>query len=360
MCAAAARGVAAVMRRTFVLLVVLVLSSSVASDDEDLYEVLGVDESATAAEIKKAYRKLSLKHHPDKGGDMAVFKQVTNAYEVLSDDQKRALYEAGGMEAVNKGVGQRDMWGREVGVQQGGDVSVTISVPLEDMYKGGTVRVSVNRRVVCRGCRDKPRAGISSYLRSEPIKPQCEGCGPSCPMVKKVVHQRMGMMIMQQEVSEPSPDKCKEESKVLAATIERGTVEGTEVVFPRASEQTPGKIPGNVVVKLKSARHAVFRRDGTELHMSLKIPLRAALLGFEHTLHHLDGHPVLLKHEGIASHGQVLVIEGEGMPVHGVPSEFGKLHVTLAIEMPAALSAEERELVGRYFEPPQGVTIGRL
>ena len=77
-------------------------------------------------------------------------------------------------------------------------------------------------------------------------------------------------------------------------------------------------------------------------------------------LHHLDGHPVLLKHEGIASHGQVLVIEGEGMPVHGVPSEFGKLHVTLAIEMPAALSADERELVGRYFEPPQGITIGRL
>ena len=112
-------------------------------------------------------------------------------------------------------------------------------------------------------------------------------------------------MIMNQEVQEPSPDKCKEETKTLTATVERGAAEGAEVVFPRASEQTPGKIPGNVVVKLKSARHAVFQRDGIDLRMSLTIPLRAALLGFEHTLHHLDGHPVLLRHDGVASHGQV-------------------------------------------------------
>ena len=120
-----------------------------------------------------------------------VFKKLTRAYEVLSDGDKRALYEAGGMEAVEKGTGQRDMWGNEVGVQRGNDVSVTVSVPLEDVYKGGNVRVEVARRVVCRGCRNQGR-------RSD--KPQCAGCGPTCPAVKRVVQHRRGMMIYQQEV----------------------------------------------------------------------------------------------------------------------------------------------------------------
>lgn len=347
-------------RRWSTLSAVVLLLSCAAADEVDLYEVLGVDESATVAEVKKAYRKLSLKHHPDKGGDQAMFKRITSAFEVLSDEQKRALYEAGGMTAVEKGVGQRDMWGREVGVQRGADVSVTVAVPLEDIYKGSTVRVAVSRRVVCRGCRDKARTGLASYLTSETPKPQCVQCGLTCPPEKKVVQRRMGMMIMNEEVMEPSKEKCKDEVKNLTAVVERGARDGAEITFPRASEQTPGKIPGNVIVKLKAARHAVFRRDGSDLHMSLNIPLRAALLGFSHTLHHLDGHPVELHHPGIASHGQVMVVEGEGMPVHGVPSEFGKLYVTLAIEMPAMLSAAEREVVSTHFEPLKGITIGRL
>lgn len=344
-----------------VLLVLLLGASTFAADDDaDLYDVLGVDESATPAEIKKAYRKLSLKHHPDKGGDANLFKEVTRAYEVLSDGDKRALYEAGGMEAVDKGVGQRDMFGREVGVQRGQDVSVTVSVPLEDLYKGGSVRVSVSRRVVCRGCRQQQqRRGVAAYFSSGAAKPQCEGCSNTCPPVVKVVQRRHGMMIMNQEVEEPSPDKCKEETKTLTATIEQGAAEGAEVVFPRASEQTPGKIPGNVLVRLKSARHAVYRREGNDLHMELTLPLRAALLGFEHTVHHLDGHPVLIRNVGVSTHGQVLVLAGEGMPVHGVPSEYGSLKVKLVVAMPTALTAAEAQFVRTNFEPREPIKIGR-
>lgn len=330
------------------VLLLRVLLLVAAAEEIDPYEILGVDESATDREIKKAYRTLSLKHHPDKGGDAAVFKRVSEAYEVLYDGEKRALFDAGGMAAVAKGVGGTDPWGRPTGVPKGGDVSVTVSVPLEDMYKGGTVRASVRRRVVCRGC-------AATIWRGRPQeqsgKEKCVGCGPSCPPEKKLVQRRMGMMIMNQEVEEPSKERCKEDEKVLTATIERGAADGHEIAFPRASEQSPGKIPGDIKVRLKASKHAVFTRNGTDLHMKMRIPLRQALLGFEVSIRHLDGHSVTIKHDGIASHGQVITLANEGMPVHGVPSEFGKLHVQLAIDMPTTLTPEEKDFAQTHFEP---------
>ena len=327
----------------------LLLLLQLTAGEDDLYEILGVDESATDREIKSAYRKLSLKHHPDKGGDEAIFKKVSQAYEVLYDGEKRALYEAGGMEAVSKGTGQTDPWGRPVGVRKAGSVSVTVSVPLEDMYRGGSVRVSVSRRVVCRGCTaTADRRGNQIEAQG---RPQCRECRPTCPPQRRTVQRRMGHMIMNQEIEEPSKERCKDDEKVLSAPIERGATDGAEITFPRASEQSPGVIPGDVVVKLKSARHAVFARSGVDLHMNMSVPLRQALLGFSRTIRHLDGHPVTISHDGVASHGEVITVPSEGMPVHGVPSEFGKLHVRLTVEMPTRLSEEERRFVGSHFEP---------
>ena len=349
---------------------------------EDLYDILGIDESATEREIKNAYRKLSLLTHPDKpGGDAELFKEVSRAYEVLSDGNKRALYDAGGDSALEKGVGATDPWGRPIGVQKGGDSVVTVNVPLEDLYKGGSVRATVHRRVVCRGCgtasrrskgsqkssldaqwarlKQQQRGGKPGGQQAQPAEDKCESCGPSCPPEVRVVQRRMGHMIMNQEIQEESKERCKKEAKVLVAEIERGAPEGTEVVFARASEQTPGKIPGDVKVRLRAAKHAVLTRNGTDLTMSFAIPLRDALIGFERTIRHLDGHEVVIANRGVSSHGQVLTLKGEGMPVHGVPSEYGDLHVTLKIVMPKQLTSEERAFAAQHFEPAKEAPPGK-
>ena len=114
----------------------------------DPYEVLGLSDDATDSQVKRAYRQMSIKHHPDKGGSAAKFKEVSAAYEVLRDGEKRALYDAGGMAAVEKGTGGTDMFGRPVGVQKGPEVEVKVRVPLEDMYRGGNVRANVRARSV--------------------------------------------------------------------------------------------------------------------------------------------------------------------------------------------------------------------
>ena len=312
--------------------------------EADFYEVLGLSDSATDAEIKRAYRDLSLKHHPDKGGSTAMFKQVTQAYEVLRDSEKRMLYDVGGTAAVEKGVGGTDMFGRSVGVQKGQTVSVTVDVPLDEMYSGGDVRARVRRRVVCRGCKN---GGPRNWAGYAPDK--CAQCTPSCPQELKTVHRRMGHMMVQQQVHVASEERCKEEERTLHALIERGMNSGESITFKSAGEQSPGEIPGDVQIVLRAKSHAVFKRDEEHLSMKLQISLREALLGFERRIRHLDGHQVLIANDAISSPGQVIVIRGEGMPIKGVPSEFGELRVELQVNFPKSVSAEEREWLQNHF-----------
>ena len=110
-----------------------------------------------------------------------------------------------------------------------------------------------------------------------------------------------------------------------------------DITFKYESEQKPGQIPGDVVMKLKSIPHNTFKRNRDTLSMKLAIPLRAALLGFETAFKHLDGHSVHVKRSGVTKPGQVLRIKGEGMPKHGTPSEFGDLLITFTVDFPKSV-----------------------
>lgn len=332
----------ALLRRRLIGTAVLILGAALAAgyeDPGDLYEILKVSESASPQEIKKAYRTMSLKHHPDKGGDEKTFKEITRAYEVLSDGDKRARYDAGGMKAVEEEP-RRDMWGRPVGIQKGKDVTSKIRVTLEDMYKGSQVNAKVRRRVVCRGCRTNRNS------------PKCTGCGPSCPAERKTVQRQMGHMLFNQEIDVPSEERCKEEVTTLEAVVERGMADGSAITFERASEQSPGQVPGDVILQVEAVPHRVFKRNGNDLSMVLQLTLRQALLGFSRTIRHLDGHPVTISNSGVSQPHQVLVLQGEGMPVHGVPSEFGSLHVELMVSMPSRVSEEEKRWLESHLDSP--------
>merc|ERR1712113_228548 len=147
-------------------------------------------------------------------------------------------------------------------------------------------------------------------------------------------------MVVQQEVMVEPKEKCKREEKTLSATIEKGMPDGEDIVFKYESEQKPGQIPGDVVLKLKTVQHPSFKRSRDTLSMKLSIPLRAALLGFETSFKHLDGHTVNLKRTGVTKPMQTIRIKGEGMPKHGTPSEFGDLIITFTVEFPAAIEPE--------------------
>ncbi len=325
------------------------LKSSDLSDDADLYEILGLDEDASEKDVKKAYRKMTMKYHPDRnsGDEEAArkFREVAAAYEILGDSEKKILYDHGGMDLVKSGVPEEGGGGGGFGgifgglfgggggssAKRGKTVNMETKISLEDFYSGKETSFTVKRRVVCRGCRGKKAK----------TKEKCKSCG-RCPNEIKMVQRQMapGFMVQQQE-EVPSKEKCKQEKKELELIIERGAPEGTQIKFKHESDQKPGQIPGDIVVSLKQKKHPVFERKGDHLHASVTISLKEALLGFELTIDHLDGHKVDLGRDRVTRPFQTVVVKGEGMPVHEAPSTFGDLHVTYEVSFPKSLTAEQ-------------------
>jgi len=264
------------------------------ADTTKFYKLLEVDKSAGEAEIKKAYRKLAVKHHPDKGGDPEMFKEVTRAYEVLSDAQKRAKYDKYGEEGLeNDGPGDAtDIFdaffggGRRGGGprkrQKTKDVVQPLKVTLEQLYEGATKKMAITRQVI-----DKKK-GVQQCR-------ECEGRGVKVEVI------RMGPMIQQMQSScgscggQGKSFTTMQEREVMEVHIQKGSPDNHKVVFREMADEHPDADTGDVVFVLQQQEHPVFKRKGADLFIERKISLVEALCGFELELTHLDGRKLLIK-----------------------------------------------------------------
>uniref|UniRef100_A0AAV1UNJ3 Chaperone DnaJ n=1 Tax=Peronospora matthiolae TaxID=2874970 RepID=A0AAV1UNJ3_9STRA len=346
-----------------------------ASEDVDFYETLGLTMEASEVEIKKAYRKLSLKYHPDKyKGDEDAdsrFHAIARAYEVLSDPQKRQVYDLEGTDGLKRDEEQSKgrpsspfdaFFGGGSGQQQRGpDAAVDMPVTLEELYNGAQKQAQFSRHVICRKCRGTGAKGG----KTSPCT-KCRGKG------HVIVEQQVGPGFTVQ-MQQPCPKcggrgktfkaacpfchghKVVEEDKVLTAEVERGMPSTHQIVFERESEQHPGMVPGDVIFRLYQVPHDRFRRAGDGLHLDLAISLEEALLGYKKPIEHLDDRTVVLSNSQVTTPFEVRVVQNEGMPVHNYPSQLGDLHVRHEIRFPAKLSVEQKELVKKLL-PEDEVT----
>jgi len=347
----------------FGLIVVALVLSVYAG--EDYYNVLGVKRSATGKEIKKAYRDLSKQWHPDKnpGNEEAAdkFAQINNAYEVLSDDEKRRIYDQYGEEGLKKGSGGSgwnpfadifgfNRGGGAGGMKKGADIGLPIFVKLEDLYLGKEIRVANRKQVLCSHCRG------SGAERPEDVKqcPACRGTG-----VKTIKKQLAPGFVQQMQTTcdvcggkgstasstchQCSGTKVEIGEDILNVYIERGMPDGYQIRFPQAADEIPETQPGDITFTVVTAPHTEFRREGHDLHYTLRITLLEALIGFDKTIEHLDGHLVPVKRNRVTVPGYVGKISGEGMPHHEFPSNRGTLFVTHEIIFPKALTEEQKQ-----------------
>ena len=302
-------------------------------DAMDLYAVLGVEADASTADIKKAYRRLTVEHHPDQNqGDanaQAKFNEITKASEILSDSIKRMMYDSGGMEAI------RALERGEV--QKGQDVLMEIGIPLSVLFTGGTVAPMYRRRTVCSGCRVNPKLD------------RCRGCA-KCPSEIRTVNQQVGPgFYVQQQVQVDSKEFCKTEEKPLEVNIRKGMRAGEDILMEAMADQRPGMIPGNVVVRIKQLPDAKFVREGNNLKTTLTVGLREALLGFTQDVELPDTTLVPITTTAVTQPGQVIRVPGEGMPVKDDDDKRGDLIVTVAVQLPTTLTSEQKTAVGNLF-----------
>jgi len=265
------------------------------ADTTKFYKALEVSKDASSADIKKAYRKLAVQHHPDKGGDAEKFKEITRAYEVLSDAEKRAKYDRHGEEGLEDGGGDagdifesffggggRRGGGGQKRRQKTKDVTQPLKVTLEQLYNGQTKKMAITRQVI-----DKKK-GVQ----------QCSDCGGRGVKVEVV---RMGPMIQQMQSAcgscggQGKSFKTKSDREVLEVHIQKGSPDNHKVTFREMADEHPDADTGDVVFVLKEQPHAEFKRRGADLYVERKISLVEALCGFEIELTHLDGRKLLVK-----------------------------------------------------------------
>jgi len=347
-------------------------------DSVKFYKLLGVEKDASDDAIKKAYKKLAMKHHPDRGGDDATFKDISKAYEVLSTPEKRAIYDAHGEDALNNmdqgqggpGGGQdpfdlfSQIFGFNVGGQGGrargkprtADSTYELQVSLEELYKGTSREIVFNREAVCGTC--EGHGGIDAK--------QCSTCNGSGQQT--TLHQ-MGPFMQQVQspcgrcggkgiVIPPGNDckKCKrkgtvKEKNTFSVDVEAGFLDGHEFRFRGQADEAPGHDAGDVVIVVRQKPHKVFHRAKDALVMTKTITLSEALCGFEFSTPFLDGSELKVKSEPgqVVKPGDMMVIDAKGMPrPHG--QKAGDLNLILEVDFPKEVPLEShaklREVLG--------------
>jgi len=350
------------------------------------YDLLGVKPSANNDELKKAYRKLALKYHPDKNPNEGErFKNISQAYEVLSNPEKRKLYDQAGEQGIKEGgtggggggfSSPMDIFDMFFGGGMGRgrqrekkvkDVIHQMSVSLEELYNGTLRKLALQKHVICGKC--DGQGG-----KKPPEKcPTCRGTGMQVriqqlgPGMVSQVQSMCGDCRGQGERINPK-DRCKtcegrkvvKDRKILEVHVDKGMEDGQKVVFSGEGDQEPGLEPGDIIIVLDEKEHDVFRRVGNDLTMQMHISLVEAICGFQKPIKTLEeGRSIVITTipGEVIKNAEVKCVLSEGMPQYKNPFEKGRLLVQFIVDFPDKIPLEHIPLLEKILPPRPEVII---
>ena len=340
----------------------------------DYYDILGVDRNASSNDLKKAYRKLALKYHPDKNPDdkeaEKIFKEAAEAYSVLSDSQKKAQYDQFGHAGVGMGQGgggfsggvhmsMDDIFsqfgdifggddifssffggGRRSNSRKGNDIRIKIKLDYEDIAAGIDKKIKIKRSIVspdikltgCPTCKGQGQVSqvsntILGQMRTQSLCPHCQGNG-------KVVGDRP---------SNVSPDGLIKKDETIKITIPAGVEEGNYMTLDGKGNESIGGSPGNLLVMFEENDHKYFIRNGDDVLIEAHISFSQAALGDTLEIPTLNGVAKLKIPSGIQS-GQILRMKSKGFPrIRG--SRKGDQLVKVQVQTPKKLSSSVKKIM---------------
>lgn len=351
------------------------LSCTIIQAAQDFYKLLGLKRNATPKEIKKAYRAKSLEFHPDKNKEEGAadrFSEIAYAYEILTDEEKKQVYDRHGEEGLKQHEQQQGQGGGHGGFDDifshfgfggfgggGGrrqreqttpNVDVPLRVTLKQLYEGDVLEVEYVRQVLCVKWQDCMRNNQ-----------ECQGPGVKVRMQQiapgfvQQVQQRDERCVSQGKMWRSNCKECPKgqtqtEAIGLTIDIEKGMSPGQPISFEGVADEKPGMQPGDLNFIIRQESHESYHRDGNHLYVTVEIPLVDALTGFSHEFTHLDGHKFTVNVDGVTECDHVMRVSGKGMPRSGGRGGFGDLYITFDVEFPETLTAAQktgiREILG--------------
>ncbi|MCE9499804.1 MAG: molecular chaperone DnaJ [Leptospira sp.] len=361
--------------------------------EKSYYEILGVAKTAADDEIKKAYRQLAIKHHPDKNqGDKASeakFKEATEAYEVLRDPQKRKAYDQFGKAGLNAngggaGFGQgaytdfSDIFGdfgdifgdffggggrgreRKGSSRRGSDLRYNLEINLEDAALGKEFKIEIPRAETCQDCKGSGSAKGSSSST-------CSDCGGSGQVRRTQGFFSIATTCGKCEgrgtvIANPCKtcggDGLVEKKRTINIKIPPGVESGSRLKVSGEGEAGPNAGPhGDLYVVTHIRKHPIFERQGNDLIITKKIPLSMACLGGEIEIPTIEGKNVSMKIPEGTESGQVFRLKGNGISYLGSYGK-GDQHVIIKIEIPKKLSKRQRELMQEFARESDDAVSG--
>jgi len=357
---------------------------------KDYYNILGVEKSASKDEIKKAFYKLAHKHHPDKkGGNEAKFKEVNEAYQVLSDDAKRSKYDQFGSSFENAGGGYggsaqggfegfdfsnfsggfqnnnadfdfgnlndifSDFFGGGMGggrreVRRGRDISTEIQISFSDSIFGINRKILITKTSSCLTCNG---SGAKTGSKIETCR-HCNGQGKIRESKRTIFGNIANTKICEVclgtgEVPRELCDKCKgkgvlRREEEVSIVISPGIRDGEMVRMTGYGEAVSRGTTGDLYIKINVTPHPIFKREGNDLVMNLNLKLSDALLGTKYPIQTLDGDIEVTIPEGVVIN-EILRVRGKGVPIS--KNKRGDLLIKLNIKLPGRLSRKSREII---------------
>lgn len=344
----------------------------------DYYEILGVQRGASTDDLKKAYRKLAMTHHPDRNpGDAEsekAFREVNEAYEVLKDPEKRAAYDRFGHDAFSGGAGGArpggfdfnfgssfadifdEMFGemrggrRAQGVQRGADLRYNMTISLEDTFKGRQATIKVPTSVSCDACEGSGAEGGAAPVTC----PTCNGQGRVRAQqgfftIERTCSTCHGTgQIIQNPCSVCSGTGRARREKTLQVNIPAGVEDGTRIRLSGEGEAgLRGGPPGDLYIFLTIAAHRVFQRDGANIYCRVPIPMVTAALGGSIEVPTLEGSRAKVSISPGTQTGQQFRLRGKGMPILNSRS-VGDMYVEATVETPRNLTKKQQELLREF------------
>lgn len=322
----------------------------------DYYSILGVGKTADESELKKAYRKLAMTHHPDKNPDNrekaeAKFKEISEAYEVLSDPQKREIYDKYGEEGLKAGGpggpgpgagfharrpedifaeffgGRSPFGGGDDGDPFGGFMGMGGMPGMGGMGGMGGMPFGFGQM----GGMGRAGSGRSAAPRKDPAIENTLNVSLEELYTGTTKKMKISRNVQGQSVSE-----------ILEIDIKPGWKQGTKITFPQKGDERTGVVPADIIFIIGEKHHPVLRRDGNDLVHTARISLADALCGASLKIPHLDGSTVEVPVNDVVTPNFTKIIKGKGMPITKTPGAFGNLIIKFDVMFPRTLSSDQK------------------